>query len=49
MSQSKRLLVTMEKELYDDVRKKSKKIMGRENVSGLINVLLQEFVTDEQK
>ena len=34
----------MEQELYDQVRKKSKQIMGRENVSGLINVLLQEFL-----
>ena len=47
MSKSKKLLITLDEDLYEKAKVKSKGVVGRENVSGLISVLLMRFVGDE--
>lgn len=46
MEKTKRILVTMDIELFEEAKAKSEKVMGRRNLSGLINVLLKKFINE---
>jgi metal-responsive CopG/Arc/MetJ family transcriptional regulator len=48
MQRGKRLLITLDSNLYDEVKEKSVKTMGRQNVSGLINVLLKKYISETE-
>ena len=48
MAKGKKLLITLPDDLYNKAREKSKEVLGRENVSGMINLLLTKFIKDGQ-